>query len=159
MIEILAWAPTRRQMIQGLVETQLCSALRDDVAIDPASIKDDSAEGVMLQPDGDISLAEIGPITKTPAVYDGSGTEVAPAIVQGGWHVDAIIRGKLAAQLTNQLEAGGTIFESTWLLAMVPSLEPVDGDSANGVKDAFKGDTLTVVYDASQVTTRRHTFA
>lgn len=143
MIEVFAWCPTRDLFVMGMTTT----LLPDGTPL--ATLSDDGA----LIPAPNVIIDEIGPVVKTPAVFDEDGDEVTPAVIVGGHHVNLVAIGELAAMLTAGLPAEGSLFERTHLLDLMPGMvwEPLPSE---GIPPGYKGPNGVVLFDPAAVTSR-----
>lgn len=162
-IEIFAWCSTRDLFVSGMTTT----ALPDGSML--ATLSDDGA----LIPHAGVIIDEIGPITKTPAVYDENGGIVTPAVVVEGHHVNLVAYGEMAAMLVvgppdaegnptvlPQTDAEGnllSVFERTNILQLIPGLTwtPLPGP---GVPPGYEGPNGVCLFDPAVVKNRARVF-
>lgn len=132
-IDLMVLAPTREQFIAGMVANGLATV--EDGVLTPT-------EGVMID--------EIGPVTKTPTVYDGEGNEVTPPVVVGGHHVNLRAYGQFAEQVTYGLPQEGDVFQRTHLLQIIQGLdfEPI---TEEGVPAGYEGPNGVRLFDPGVV--------
>ena len=133
IIDLMVWAPTREQFIKGMVQNGL------------ATYEDD----VLLPTDG-VMIDELGPITKTPGVYDENGKEITPPVIVEGHHVNLRAYGEFAEQVTYGLKQEGTVFERTHLLQIIQDLSFVP-ITKKGVPEGYEGPNGVRLFDVSVV--------
>lgn len=140
IIDLMAWAPSRAQFVQGLLENKFCT-LAEDGSILPAI---------------DVAIDEIGPITKVPATYDGDMNELSPAVVIPGWHANLRAYGMFAEQVAYGLPQVGpdgealSVFERTYLLHLVRDLSWTEL-KAVGVPPGWEGRNGVRLFDPGTV--------
>ena len=152
--EILVWCPTRELFVEGMATT----TLPDGRAL--ASLDE---EGRLIPVDG-VQMDEIGPITKTPPVFNEAMEVVTPAVVVGGHHVNFRAYGALAAMLTDglpQYDQNGQplgLFERTHILDLIPGLtwQPI---TEAGVPAGYEGPNQVRLFDPATVQTRARVWA
>lgn len=133
IIDLMVWASTREQFITGMVQNGL------------ATYEDD----ILLPTDG-VMIDELGPITKTPGVYDENGKEITPPVVVDGHHVNLRAYGEFAKQVTYGLPQKGTVFERTHLLQIIQDLSFVP-ITEKGVPEGYEGPNGVRLFDVSVV--------
>mgnify|MGYP007001754136 CR=1 FL=1 len=141
IIDLMVWAATREQFIKGMVENGL------------ATFEDD----VLLPTDG-VLIDELGPVTKTPATFDAEGTELTPAVIVDGHHVNLRAYGQFAQQVTYGLKQEGDVFQRTHLLQIVQDLDfvPITED---GVPPGYEGPNGVRLFDPGVVNIPRRIWA
>lgn len=162
-IEIFAWCSSRELFIEGMTTTLLPDGT-------PLASLDENDN---LIPAPNVIIDEIGPITKTPAVYDEDGVIVTPAVVIEGHHVNLVAINELATLLTAgapdedgnptilpQYDEDGnllSVFERTNILYLIPGMEwtALPGE---GVPSGYEGPNGVCLYDPSVVTSRSRVF-
>lgn len=162
-IEIFAWCSSRDLFVTGMTTT----ALPDGSML---ATLDDNGN---LIPYPSVIIDEIGPITKTPAVYDEDGEIVTPAVIVEGHHVNLVATGALASMLVMgppdaegnptvlpQTDAEGnllSVFERTNILGLIPGLvwTPLPSD---GVPSGYQGPNGVCLFDPAVVTSRSRVF-
>lgn len=162
-IEIFAWCSSRDLFVEGMTTT----ALPNGETL--ATLSEDGA----LIPHSGVIIDEIGPITKTPAVYDEDGEIVTPAVVIEGHHVNLVAFGEMAQMLIMgppdaegnpttlpQYDEDGkllSVFERTNILQLIPGLvwTPIPGP---GVPGGYEGPNGVCLYDPAVVHNRARVF-
>lgn len=134
IIELMVWCADRKHFIDGMVTYGFASL---------------DADGNLV-PIPNVAIDEIGPITKTPGVYDEKGQEIEPPVVIEGHHVNIRVWGDFAKMVTAGRPAEGTIFERTNVLGMIPGLkwEPLKDD---GVPAGYMGPMGVKLFDPASV--------
>lgn len=140
-IDLMVWASTREQFIKGMVANGLAT-YEDDV----------------LLPTDDVMIDELGPITKTPGVYDESGKEITPPVIVEGHHVNLRAYGQFAAQVTYGLPQEGDVFQRTHLLQIIQDLDfkPI---TEEGVPAGYEGPNGVRLFDPGVVNIPRRVWA
>lgn len=140
-IDLMVWASTREQFIKGMVQNGLAT-YEDDVLL--------PTEGVMID--------ELGPITKTPGVYDEEGKEITPPVIVDGHHVNLRAYGQFAEQVTYGLEQEGDVFQRTHLLQIIRDLDfkPI---TEEGVPAGYEGPNGVRLFDPGAVNIPRRVWA
>lgn len=141
IIDLMVWAPTREQFIKGMVQNGL------------ATFED----GVLLPTEG-VMIDELGPIIKTPAVYDEDGKEITPAVIVDGHHVNLRAYGQFAQQVTYGLPQEGDVFQRTHLLQIIRDLDfkPI---TEEGVPAGYEGPNGVRLFDPGVVNIPRRVWA
>jgi hypothetical protein len=163
-IEIFAWCSSRQLFIDGMTTT----LLPDGTPLATFTEADGN-----LVPHSGVIIDEIGPITKTPAVYDEDGEIVTPAVVIEGHHVNLVAYGEMAQMLImGPPDAEGnpttlpqygedgallSVFERTNILSLIPGLvwTPLPGE---GVPAGYEGPNGVCLYDPGAVKNRARVF-
>lgn len=141
IIDLMVWAPTREQFIKGMVQNGLATY----------------EDGVLLPTEG-VMIDELGPITKTPAVYDEDGKETTPAVIVDGHHVNLRAYGQFAEQVTYGLKQEGDVFERTHLLQIIRDLDFVP-ITEKGVPAGYEGINGVRLFDPGVVNIPRRVWA
>lgn len=141
IIDLMVWAPTREQFIKGMVENRL------------ATYEDDT----LLPTDG-VMIDELGPITKTPGVYDENGKEITPPVIVEGHHVNLRAYGEFAKQVTYGLKQEGDVFTRTHLLQIIRDLDFVP-ITEKGVPAGYEGINGVRLFDPGVVNIPRRVWA
>jgi hypothetical protein len=153
MLEILVYCPTREMFVQGMTTTQLLDGRT------LATLKDDR-----LIPVEGVQMDEIGPIMKTPPVFNEAGEVVTPAVMVEGHHVNFRVYGDLAKMLTDglpQTNPDGTrisLFERTHILDLIPGLAWQTITEA-GVPAGYEGPNQVRLFDPQVVNSRARVWA
>ncbi|MDR7034482.1 hypothetical protein [Mesorhizobium sp. BE184] len=142
-VEYLSWCPDRQTFIDTM------TVLLNPLTGEPLASVD--AETGELVPCSDVRIDEIGPVVKTPAVFDENDDLVTPAEIVGGHHVNLAAVGDLAEALL----AGGDPLAA--LLSLLGQMDPVP--PIEGVPAGYEGTSGMRVYMASNVTHRARTWA
>lgn len=149
MFEILVYCPTRELFVQGMTTTQLPDGRT-------LATLDDNGN---LMPVEGVQMDEIGPITKTPPVYDQDMQLVTPAVMIDGHHVNFRVYGELAKMLTHglpQTDYDGTLlplFQRTRILTLIPNLVWVP-ITEEGVPEGYEGPNQVRLFDPALVANR-----
>lgn len=162
-IEIFAWCSSRDLFVQGMTITSLP---------DGSMLATLSEDGALIPYPG-VIIDEIGPVTKTPAVYDAEGNEVTPAVVVEGHHVNLVATGALASMLVMgppdadgnptmlpQYDAEGnllSVFQRTNILGLIPGMvwTPLPSE---GVPPGYEGPNGVLLFDPAVVHNRARVF-
>lgn len=142
MIEYLSWSPDRATFVSTM------AALINPITGTPlASVDPDTGN---LIPSEGVRIDEIGPVVKVDAVLDEEGSEITPAVVIDGHHVNLVAYGVLADLLT----AGGG-----WE-GIFPLLgEMVEVPAEDGVPPSWVGASGMRIYPAEVVNRRVRVWA
>jgi hypothetical protein len=134
VIDLMVWAPTREQFIKGMIENGLATL---------------DEEGNLAPTEG-VAIDELGPIVKTPAIYDDEGNEKVSAVIVDGHHVNLRAHGQFAEQVTYGLKQEGDVFERTHLLQIIQDLDfkPI---TEKGVPAGYEGPNGVRLFDPSVV--------
>jgi hypothetical protein len=143
MIEFFAYASYRSQFVAGMTNTLLP---------DGTPLCTLAEDGETLIPVPGVSIDEIGPVTKTPAVIDKDGNEVTPAVVITGHHANIRVTGPVAELLANGMPTEGDVFQRTRLLNLVPGMVEKPA-MAKGVPAGYVGPNGVRLFDPVLVTT------
>ena len=162
-IEIFSWCSTRELFVQGMTTT----------ALPDGSMLATLDENGNLIPHQGIIIDEIGPITKVPAVYDGNGNILTPAVVIEGHHVNLVAYGEVAAILVMgppdeegfpttlpQYDEEGNllgVFERTNILSLIPGMvwTAIPGPGEPG---GYEGPNEVCLFDPAVVKSRARVF-
>ena len=162
-IEIFAWCSSRELFVTGMTTT----ALPDGSML--ATLSEDGN----LIPHAGVIIDEIGPITKTAAVYDENGDIVTPAVVIAGHHVNLMATGAIASMLVMgppdaegnpttlpQYDADGnllSVFQRTNILGLIPGMvwTAIPGP---GVPGGYEGPNGVCLFDPAVVHQRARVF-
>ena len=99
-----------------------------------------------------------GIIVKTPAVLDGNGVEITPAVMVPGWHCNVRVFGALEASFKAGCPTEGTIWERTHAAqAFGLSLQPADPET--GFPAGMRSPSGVVYADASAFTSPSNLWA
>ncbi len=141
IIDLMVWASTREQFITGMVQNGLAT-YADDI----------------LTPTDGVAIDELGPITKTPAMFDDKGNEITPAAIVDGHHVNLRAYGQFAAQVTYGLPQEGDVFQRTHLLQIIQDLDfkPI---TEEGVPAGYEGPNGVRLFDPSVIKLRARVWA
>lgn len=133
-LDLMVWCADRKHFIDGMVAYGFATLDKDG----------------NLVPIADVLIDEIGPVTKTPGVYDEDGKEITPPVIVDGHHVNIRVTGKFAEQVTAGRPQEGTVFERTAVLSMIPELkwEPIN---EKGVPGGYVGVHGVRLYDPAAV--------
>jgi hypothetical protein len=143
MIEFFVYVPDRASFIAGMTTTYL----PDGKPV--CTLADD---GVTLIPAAGISIDEIGPVVKAPAVVDEDGVVITPAQVVDGHHVNIRVVGEIADMLTVGMPTEGNVFERTRILQMVPGMVFAQSMN-NGVPEGYVGPNGVRLFDPAVIAT------
>lgn len=133
IIDLMVWAPTRKQFIAGMVENGLATF-----------------EDYVLVPTDGVLIDELGAVAKSPATLDAEGNEIDPAVVVDGHHVNLRAYGRFAEQVTYGLPDEGDVFQRTHLLQIIQDLEFVP-ITAKGVPFGYEGPNGVRLFDPGAV--------
>ncbi len=141
IIDLMVWAQTREQFINGMVANGL------------ATYEDD-----ILTPTDGVMIDELGPVPKTPATYDEEGNELTPAVIVGGHHVNLRAYGEFAQQVTYGLPQEGDVFTRTHLLQIIQDLDfkPI---TEEGVPAGYEGPNGVRLFDPGVIKLRARVWA
>ena len=99
-----------------------------------------------------------GTIVKTPAVLDEAGNIVTPAVTVPGWHCNARVTGRLAAEMAygiEQHDAEGklkNVFDRTWATNIF-ALTEQPADPVTGFPAGYRNNTGVTYADLSDIAT------
>lgn len=141
IIDLMVWAPTREQFINGMVANGLATY-----------------EDGILTPTECVAIDELGPITKTPATYDEEGNETTPAVIVDGHHVNLRAYGEFAEQVTYGLPQEGDVFQRTHLLQIIQDLDFVP-ITEEGVPAGYEGPNGVRLFDPGVIKLRARVWA
>lgn len=141
IIDLMVWAPTREQFINGMVENGL------------ATYEDD-----ILTPTECVAIDELGPVPKVQATYDEEGNELTPAVIVGGHHVNLRAYGEFAEQVTYGLPQEGDVFQRTHLLQIIQDLDFVP-ITEEGVPAGYEGPNGVRLFDPGVIKLRARVWA
>jgi hypothetical protein len=172
-IEFLAWAATRDEFITAITTT-LIPNTKTALATKAKDIKTgEELSPVVLIPCAGLQIDEIGPITKTQAIYaeghgpmSGDPQITTPAVIIEGHHVNFCAYGDLAEMLTAGLEQYGDVvkvngmpsrplkplFDRTRLTTLLPQL--TDAPEADGVPAGKIGPKGLKLFDPATIANR-----
>ena len=149
MIEYLLWAPDRATFVAVM------TALRLPPDTPLATLDED---GETLIPARGVLFDEIGPVVATQAVLDDEGSEIEPAVIIPGYHVNCLAFGPVAAMLTDGMPDEGSIFERTCILDLLGAMEwlPI---TAEGIPEGYQGASGIRVFDPAVISSRYRVWA
>jgi hypothetical protein len=167
-IEFLAWAATRDEFITAITTT-LIPNTKTALATKAKDIKTgEELSPVVLIPCAGLQIDEIGPITKTQAIYaeghgpmSGDPQITTPAVIIEGHHVNFCAYGALADMLTQGLEQTEVVdgkvvqkglFDRTRLTTLLPQL--TDAPAADGVPAGKIGPKGLKLFDPALINNR-----
>lgn len=179
MLELLCHAPDRATFWQDLADSDFVSLYdaNDNIVstFDPAgyvapkvgTIADSPVPGMHeLNGTPMMGWVELGDQVKTPAVFDGDGNELTPAVMYGLYFVNLRGWGTFEAAMLaghEQYEADGEtlkwIFDRTNLLFQYPTLIQYSLDTAGGTPRGYSNDNGVCFYDSADISTRANVWA
>lgn len=156
-VEIMVWTATREMFVKGMSETLLPDKR-------PLATYD-SKSGKLIAVQG-VSIDEIGPITKAPAVTDPQTFAViTPAVIVPGHHVNMKAEGDIEKMLLSN-GLGGTLpqydkdgklldlFQRTNLRMLIAGLQ-FKQVTVDGVPSGWEGPNGVRLFDPALITNRR----
>lgn len=162
-IEIFAWCSSRDLFVKGMTTTTFP---------DGSTLATLDEDGNLI-PHAGVIIDEIGPVVKSPAVYDENGDIVTPAVIVEGHHVNLVATGALASMLVMgppdedgnpttlpQYDADGnllSVFQRTNILGLIPGMvwTPLPSE---GVPPGYEGPNGVVLFDPAAVRARARVF-